>query len=344
MLAGLGVVALSGGCTGAGEGVSSGPANVGDETARVSEAVSEAASALQPNDRVDITLFFGNASGGTPFLTPTTREVGVDDELPRRALELLVAGPRGGDAEELSPVLPSATKVRSVAVSDGTATVDLSSEVIAESDQVGTNPGAERLALAAVANTLTQFPSIEEVKLTVEGRTEGRVSGVADVGEFWGGWGLPRVLTRDKTIVGPPPEGRVAVDLGQFERHAQTVGVEDGTPVTVKAVSTQNRTTYLRFVLELAVDPPESRVRIPRSRAIPVAESIVLEVEKATSYEADFTPSQSQVLSDEALSDLAVESQSLPGTLKLRLQTAKSERFWLHTKTNPARIVLDVAK
>lgn len=76
--------------------------------------------------------------------------------------------------------LPRA-EVLGVTIEDGLATIDFSADVLepGESEQV------QQIALISIIYAATQFPEVNEVAFTVEGKTEGTIDG-KDVATFWG--------------------------------------------------------------------------------------------------------------------------------------------------------------
>jgi germination protein M len=60
-----------------------------------------------------------------------------------------------------------------VRVDNSVATVDFSKEVL----KANVGSEGEALGIAQIVNTLTEFPSIKKVRLTVEGRDKGAISG-----------------------------------------------------------------------------------------------------------------------------------------------------------------------
>ncbi|MGH2693681.1 MAG: Gmad2 immunoglobulin-like domain-containing protein [Actinomycetota bacterium] len=77
------------------------------------------------------------------------------------SMEDLLAGPSDS---KLSTAVPHGTRLLGLAVANGVATVDLSSEF-----EEGSGSYAERLRLAQVTFTLTQFPTVDEVALQIDG-------------------------------------------------------------------------------------------------------------------------------------------------------------------------------
>jgi len=94
------------------------------------------------------------------FLFPVSRRLPATDELPRVVLEALLAGPaRHG---RLKSAIPSDVEIRSFAVADGVARIDLMRGL-------GHGEG-ERMALAAMTQTLTRVPGIGLVAVSVQGQ------------------------------------------------------------------------------------------------------------------------------------------------------------------------------
>lgn len=67
--------------------------------------------------------------------------------------------------------------MRSLQVKEGTATADFSSEVT----RLNVGSMGEALAVAAIVNTLTEFPEIRRVQILVEGRKVESLAGHVDV-------------------------------------------------------------------------------------------------------------------------------------------------------------------
>jgi germination protein M len=81
------------------------------------------------------------------------------------ALEELLAGPDTEDESlGLSTAIPDGTSLRSLDIADGVATVDLSTEFTG-----GGGSLSMQARLAQVVYTITQFPTVDEVELLVEG-------------------------------------------------------------------------------------------------------------------------------------------------------------------------------
>ncbi len=294
---------------------------------RSAAVVSEAAT--QPADVVDLTVYFREGTGAAAHLVPVTRQVPVGDDLARTALELLLAGPAPGDPDGLAAAVPTTTRVRDFRVDGDTAFVDLSAAVVADATSVGKRPEHELLALAAVANTLTEFPTIERVRMAVDGEIDG---------DFWGGWGLPRLLTRDTSVIAtttPPPP---VPDLGRFSTATQRSGDRPrAVPVRVTSVRAEPHTGYVRVTAALERPAGGDLTAVPRAVAARRDGRIVLKLRDVAAADLSGPTSRRAEPGVEVSLDRA-------GRSRLRISVAASGRreFWLHTLSEPARVVLDV--
>jgi hypothetical protein len=288
-------------------------------------------------DVVDLTVYFRSGDDHGAHLEPVSREVSVEEDLPRQALELLLAGPGEGE-DGLEAPLPPATRVQALEVDGGVAQVTLSPEAVREAASVGGSPGNEALALGALANTLTEFPSIDAVALTVEG------IGI-DSEHFWGGWGMPPLLVRDESLIGPSGEGRGLLDLGRFSLDNQTLGSENANPVEIVAVRVRDRLTHVRVAVELAAtDGEDAAVKVPESRVRVSGDELVLVISGVATYSAGFDDEQPLALSSAAFEQLQIDHDGRTCTLRLRVADLADHPFWLHALSSPTRVVLDVKK
>jgi len=110
-------------------------------------------------------FYFVNERG---LLVPVTRDIPWVEGIGRAALESLV------DSEELrielaekglKAPLPEGTKIVGMTIRDGLAKVDFNSNFLQNPDIV-----AERNAIDAVVYTLTEFPTVDQVQILVNGR------------------------------------------------------------------------------------------------------------------------------------------------------------------------------
>lgn len=105
-----------------------------------------------------VTLYFAHGQ----FVFPVSRRLPSNEDLPRAALQALLAGPVAGNG--LTSPIPAGVELRSFKLTDGVAHVDLSSAFFDEVDH-----GDRQAAEAAIVQTLTRVPGVTSVALRVEG-------------------------------------------------------------------------------------------------------------------------------------------------------------------------------
>jgi hypothetical protein len=171
-------------------------AEVKEENAGAGEVEAE----RETGGEIELTLYFRRVTETEEYLAPERRTVPYTRAVARAAITELIKGPSADSG--LYPVLPSTVEVIDVWIDGGTCYLDLSKEVITDSGLVGCGARGEQLALGAIADTLTEFPAIERVKLLVEGSQEGEVDG-RRIEDFWGHVGLPEYLDRDESLILP---------------------------------------------------------------------------------------------------------------------------------------------
>jgi spore germination protein GerM len=144
-----------------------------------------------------VTLYFAVYTDTDAYLLKETRDIPVSKELYKSVLEELIKGPQ---SEELFPTIPSNVKVNSVEISDSTATVDFSKEIITNFEEIPHSSTTEVLAISSIVNTLTEFEEIKKVKITIEGKDSGQIDGLY-IEDFWGHVGIYEEFTRNETII-----------------------------------------------------------------------------------------------------------------------------------------------
>jgi germination protein M len=300
-------------------------------TTELDHAVAKEAATQAP-DMVDVTVYFRQGRGPQAHLVPVVREIPVTVELARRALDLTLKGPGPQDPKTLRPAIPITTSVRSFAVDGGTASVDLSGAVIRDAATVGARPEHELLALAAVANTLTEFPEITRVAVTVDGRPGG---------QFWGGWGLPEVLLRDESVIGGETPAAVVPRLGTFSRRSQQAGTPGRPEAVVSSVRIHPRATYLRVTLELKeADGADLVGPLPPSVATRRGDNIRISVAARAPQDI----AGEQVIDDPAFRGARVDVRPGAPSVSVTVTPNRPVPFALRTLTDPTRVVLDIRR
>jgi hypothetical protein len=305
------------------------------QSTTMNESAVKAESTPQPADLVDLTVYFRHGRGPGVYLSPVKREVPVSEDLPRMALGVLLKGPVKSDPRGLHAPLPTSTRLLALSVADGVADVRLSREAIVHSREVGSRPEHEAMALAAIANTLTEFPDIQRVRLRIQGHGGRR---------FWGGWGLPAVLVRDEGVMAAPKRGSVVPGLDGFSHRPGHVGVRHKRrQPAVAAVRVQPHTTFLRLTVEVtaAKGGPLSGP-VPPSSARRRGQRLVLSVRGRPGK--TLTGNLGDKINDPAVRSARIDVRGKPHRVVIALRPQRRTKFWLHTLSEPARVVLDVRR
>ncbi|MDK2821416.1 MAG: hypothetical protein PWP31_1381, partial [Clostridia bacterium] len=120
---------------------------------------------IQPNiSTTQVDLYFIDSEG--KYLVKETREIPKVESIARETINELINGP--GPESNLLPSIPAGTVLKDINIkSNGLCRVDFSKELIENHN--GSSLG-ENLTVYSIVNTLTQFPSVEKVRLLVEGQ------------------------------------------------------------------------------------------------------------------------------------------------------------------------------
>ena len=144
----------------------------GGKAVATSRAGAKAESGSRP---VVADLYFARVVEGEPRMVVVKRELPPGLGVARACLDELITGavPRGCDRP-----LPPGTRVKSLTVKDGVATVDFNEQL-----RIGFRGGSdnEGVVVYAVVNTLTSLPTIEKVQILVEGERISTIGGHLDV-------------------------------------------------------------------------------------------------------------------------------------------------------------------
>jgi hypothetical protein len=174
-LAGLAAVAL----------VAASCARGAEEPPRATPSPAESPSpTTTPEETTTVTLYYLVDSEGRLWLAPERHEVPTQPRIGRAALEELIAG-TPQDPDHVTPI-PADTEVLDLTIENGVAMVDWSAEVLEAS--VGSE--GEALGIQSVVWTLTEFPTVDRVRFTVEGKAEGTASNGRRIEDWWGHVGL----------------------------------------------------------------------------------------------------------------------------------------------------------
>ncbi len=111
------------------------------------------------------------------YLVPEIHMVPQNDHPAKTALELLIIGTQN---PELVSIVPPETKVLAVKVMDHIAYANFNDKIIKNNRGGSTN---EILLVAAIVNTLAEFPQIQKVQILVDGKKVATLNGHMDISE-----------------------------------------------------------------------------------------------------------------------------------------------------------------
>lgn len=119
-------------------------------------------------EKTEIQLYFADSKGKK--LVMEERDIAKAEGIARRTMEELLKGPANVESVQ---VIPDGTRLLDINVKpDGLCIVDLSSEA-----RGVMNEEQEKLMIYAVANTLSQFPTIKEVSFMIDGQKVDQIGG-----------------------------------------------------------------------------------------------------------------------------------------------------------------------
>ena len=318
------VVALSGACH-------TGPAEM------QAFAVATMSEVPPTPSTVPITLYFRGPAAEASQLVPVEREIVKGEDPARRAVELLIAGPTGSEG---LPVFPDNVDIKRFEVEDEVAHVVLDGDLDGgegPADDSGSRHGL--LTLAALANTLTEFASITEVRL----RTLDDESSTA-----FGGWGIPPTLVRDESFIAAPADGDPVAELQSFSNAPQVVrssrsedDASDDPVSRVASVRVQDRLAYVRVVVELAGAADDAGADVPRAEAASVGNLLRLKVNDVE-ISGDLPVAVSGPGGPVSEVSLRPDGDNL--VLNITTENRRPPAYSLLTDVHPARIILDVKK
>ena len=130
---------------------------------------------LTPAPEATATLYFARLVGGEQRLVAVRRELPPGLGVARASLTELLEGevPTGCERP-----LPAGAKLRGLTVAGGLATVDFSRELVTGFRGGSDNEG---VTVYAIVDTLTSLPTVERVRLLVEGKPVSTIGGHLDL-------------------------------------------------------------------------------------------------------------------------------------------------------------------
>lgn len=142
--------------------------------------------------KMDVVVYYLKSSPTDFYLVREVHQLDKNDSVAQAAVNELIKGtPTTPGAYR---VLPADTKVLSIKIDQGLATVDFSAEVL----RANVGASGEALGIASIVDTLTELPSIQKVAFTVDGSAEKGM-------DWWGHVGLyEQPFSRDLSSVWEP--------------------------------------------------------------------------------------------------------------------------------------------
>ncbi|MCG0278405.1 MAG: GerMN domain-containing protein [Thermanaeromonas sp.] len=140
----------------------------------------------ETQETTKVILYFSDPTGQK--LVAEERAIPKVEGIARAAMEELIKGPAPGS--QLLPTIPKGTVLKDINIRpDGLARVDFSKELI--TNHSGGSLG-ESLTVYSIVNTLTQFPTVKQVQILVEGKVVDTIAGHVDVSS---------AMTRNEAII-----------------------------------------------------------------------------------------------------------------------------------------------
>lgn len=128
-----------------------------------------------PSGTMKITIY--HATKDAQNLVSEIQVVPNSDHPAKTAIERLIAGTKQPD---LVSVIPPGTKLRGISIKEHVAYVDFNDKLVKNN---GGGSAGEILLVAAIVNTLTEFPEVQKVQILVEGKKVDTISGHLDTSE-----------------------------------------------------------------------------------------------------------------------------------------------------------------
>jgi spore germination protein GerM len=144
---------------------------------KITEQQAQPAGNDAANQERTMQLVVYHATKDAMYLVPELHKVPVDSHPARTAIELLLAGTKN---PELVGIMPEGTQLKNLTIKDHIAYVDFNDKLIKRN---GGGSSSEILLVAAIVDTLTEFPDIQQVQILVNGKKIETISGHMDTSE-----------------------------------------------------------------------------------------------------------------------------------------------------------------
>ena len=179
------------------------PIGTGNETGVLAAQSDAGSSAFFSEPRRSVTVFYQDADG---YLVPMTRWIETQPGIARASLNLVIDSAL--NREELVyygvyPIIPENTEILGIDVRGGVATVDFNRYLLNYDSAL-----SERNIIASIVYTMTEFETIERVRILINGYSQGILKYGADLG---------KPLGRDDVMINGElaltPDGTSKVDV-----------------------------------------------------------------------------------------------------------------------------------
>ncbi len=188
------------------------------------QQLSETTGAV-PSEATEVIVYFIEEHRGAMYLVAETRTISKTTSITTNAVRELLSGP---SEPGHTSAYPPDVVLYGVMIEGGVATVDFSAAVLEAS--VGAE--GERLGIWQLVNTLTELPEVEEVLITVDGKSDGSIDG-RRIEDWWGHIGLrAQPFRRDESVI---KNGKVLGENIEIDSpRAYTVLPKGGTTLRVR--------------------------------------------------------------------------------------------------------------
>ena len=154
------------------------PTGTGDETGVLSAQSESGSGTFFSEPRRSVTVYYQDGDG---YLVPMTRWIEPQPGIARASLNLVIDSAL--NREELIyygvyPILPEKTEIQGIDVKDGVATVDFNRYLLDYDSAL-----SERNIVASIVYTMTEFETIERVKVLINGYPQGILKYGTDLGK-----------------------------------------------------------------------------------------------------------------------------------------------------------------
>lgn len=156
------------------------------EDSQETEFLETESEAGLPEETREVVLYFSDPEGKA--LVAEERTIPKVEGIARETIKELISGPHPESG--LLGTIPEGTALRDINIRpDGLAIVDFSKELITNFNGDSTS---EILTVYSIVNTLTQFDTVKEVQILVDGQVVETINGHVDVSE---------AMARDENII-----------------------------------------------------------------------------------------------------------------------------------------------